>query len=598
MIIPMTKFAFLVYHQEYPNFLENLQNMGLIHVSEKHQHIGEKEKNLLDLIAQLKGAISFLEGKQPSDQNNLKEFSLDDFLARLSVIRKENEQLENQEKKVEKELKDVRPWGNFSASDLNRLASLGLTLKYYSITEKRFDPNWIQEFPIEEIAHIDGTVYFVAIYQEGDAAIHEAIEMKPPVASFSEKTEELALIRQQLDQIVAEYSSMASQKDLLEMELLKAQNSLVIQKVWDDTLLEADEKVMLLEGWAPTEQRKVIEEFAETNGVYYLAKEGKVEDNPPILLKNNRFAKLFEPIGALFSLPIYNEIDLTSFFAPFFMMFFGFCLADAGYGVILILAATIFKSRVKADLRPIMSLIQWLGLATIIFGIITGTLFGVDLLKLNLGWASSLHNIMLDSQKLFRLALMVGAVQILFGMAIKAFNLAKQNNWWYAVSTIGWFIFISFTAACYALGGIVPELKPWGHLHLIVAAVTGIAIFFFNSPGKNPFLNFGLGIWDSYNMATGLLGDVLSYIRLFALSLSGAILGGVYNSLAFGMAPDIIIVKQIVIVLILVVGHSINLFMGGLGALVHPMRLTFVEFYKNANFTGGGTLYNPFKKNN
>ena len=94
-----------------------------------------------------------------------------------------------------------------------------------------------------------------------------------------------------------------------------------------------------------------------------------------------------------------------------------------------------------------------------------------------------------------------------------------------------------------------------------MAAVTGIAIFFFNSPGKNPFLNFGLGIWDSYNMATGLLGDVLSYIRLFALSLSGAILGGVYNSLAFGMAPDIIIVKQIVIVLILVVGHSINLFM-------------------------------------
>ncbi len=597
MIIPMTKFAFLVYHFDYPKFLENLQNLGLVHVSEKSQHIGEQEKSLLDLIGQLKGAITFLSSLQ-AVQTDSEEVSLESFLARLDVLQKEKEQLENQEKRVEKELKDVRPWGDFSAADLNSLNSLGLSLKFYSVSEKHFDPNWLEQFPIEEITRVDGLVYFVVVCHEGESITLEATEMKTPVASFAEKTAELNNIKEHLQRIEAEFNSMASHREHLVTELDKAQNSLVVQKVWNDTLVEADEKVMVLEGWAPTEKRTEIEKFAEENGVFFLSEEGKVEDNPPILLKNNRFAKLFEPIGALFSMPVYNEIDLTSFFAPFFMMFFGFCLADAGYGVILILAATIFKSKMKADMRPIMSLIQWLGLATVIFGIITGTLFGVNLLNLDLGWASNLHSIMLDSQKLFRLALMVGAVQILFGMAIKAFNLAKQNNWWYAVSTIGWFVFILFTAICYAAGSAIPALTPWGNVHLIVTAITGVAIFFFNSPGKNPFLNFGLGIWDSYNMATGLLGDILSYIRLFALSLSGAILGSVYNSLAFGMAPDIIIVKQIVIVLILVVGHSINLFMGGLGALVHPMRLTFVEFYKNANFTGGGTLYHPFKKIN
>lgn len=97
-------------------------------------------------------------------------------------------------------------------------------------------------------------------------------------------------------------------------------------------------------------------------------------------------------------------------------------------------------------------------------------------------------------------------------------------------------------------------------------------------------------------MATGLLGDTLSYIRLFALGLSSGILGSVFNSLAFGMAPDIPIVKQIVIVLILLIGHSINIFMSALGSLVHPMRLTFVEFYKNAGFAGGGREYTPFQR--
>ena len=96
-------------------------------------------------------------------------------------------------------------------------------------------------------------------------------------------------------------------------------------------------------------------------------------------------------------------------------------------------------------------------------------------------------------------------------------------------------------------------------------------------------------------MATGLMGDLLSYIRLFALSICGGILGYVFNSLAFSLAPDIPVVRVIVITLILVIGHTINLMMGILGAFVHPMRLTFVEFYKNAGFSGGGKRYLPFK---
>ena len=105
-----------------------------------------------------------------------------------------------------------------------------------------------------------------------------------------------------------------------------------------------------------------------------------------------------------------------------------------------------------------------------------------------------------------------------------------------------------------------------------------------------------LGFWDAYTRVTGLLGDILSYVRLCALGLSGGILAGVFNSLAVGMKPDNIIAGPIVMILIFVIGHAINIFMNVLGAMVHPMRLTFVEFFKNAGYTGGGKEYKPFKK--
>ena len=126
--------------------------------------------------------------------------------------------------------------------------------------------------------------------------------------------------------------------------------------------------------------------------------------------------------------------------------------------------------------------------------------------------------------------------------------------------------------------------------------------FCYNSPEryeKNPatgfLINVGTGLWDAYNTATGMLGDMLSYVRLFALGLSGGILATVFDSLATGLAPDNAVLGPIVMVLIFVVGHALNMFMNVLGAFVHPMRLTFVEFFKNAGYEGGGNAYRPFK---
>ena len=364
-------------------------------------------------------------------------------------------------------------------------------------------------------------------------------------------------------------------------------------KIVDASEMLIDDKVIALEGWVPAGIKETTADWLADKGVYYEFEEPADTDNPPILLKNNKFARLFEFIGELYSLPNYREIDLTPFFAPFFVLFFGFCLGDAGYGLLLLIGISIYKIWAKPKLKPILSLAQWLGAATVVMGIVSGTFFGIQLLEVQVPWVVKMRAMMLDSQQLFNLALIIGVVQIIFGMFLKVANLWRRYGLPAALSTIGWLILILGEGVCYGLSLKGYDVKIPMY---VVAGVAGSFIFLFNNLKRNIFINIGAGLWDTYNTATGLLGDTLSYIRLFALGISSAVLGLVFNDLAVNMSGDIPVVKQLVMLIILLFGHSVNLFMAGLGSFVHPMRLTFVEFYKNAGFEGGGKKYQPFRR--
>ena len=360
----------------------------------------------------------------------------------------------------------------------------------------------------------------------------------------------------------------------------------------------AGDKLMLIEGWAPAYSKVEIEAYLNDAHVYYEITDPMPGDNVPIRLNNKGFLAWFEPICKLYMLPKYNELDLTPFFAPFFMVFFGLCLGDSGYGLFLFLGATAYRllaKKVTPSMKSIISLIQVLSASTFFCGLLTGTFFGANIYDLDWPIVQRLkHAVLMDNNDMFRLSLILGVIQILFGMVLKAVNQTIQFGFKYAIATIGWIILLVSTAVS-ALFSSSELLSMGGTAYKVVLCISGAMIFLFNTPGKNIFMNIGLGLWDSYNMVTGLLGDVLSYVRLFALGLSGGILAGVFNSLAVGMSPDNVIAGPIVMVLIFVIGHAINMFMNVLGAMVHPMRLTFVEFFKNSGYEGGGKEYKPFK---
>ena len=195
------------------------------------------------------------------------------------------------------------------------------------------------------------------------------------------------------------------------------------------------------------------------------------------------------------------------------------------------------------------------------------------------------------------MALCIGVFHICLAMIIKAICYTKRFGFKENISTWGWLLLI--------VGGLIVVLLGMTHLFpeevtkwtlIVVAAISALGIYIFNKPGRNPLINIGAGLWDTYNMATGILGDVLSYIRLYALGLAGGMLGGAFNNLAemvLGVNPTW---QWVPFVIILLIGHALNLAMSALGAFVHPLRLSFVEYFKNSGYEGKGTLYKPFAK--
>lgn len=598
MITPMYKYNFLVYHRDFDSFLLKLQELGVVDISMENRNVDEDEKDILARIGKISSTIKFLETRTAPNEKISLSLSADEIVSRVELLQREREQFDNAIKKAQKELAEVEPWGNFDFKLLGNLAEQGISIRFFIASEKAFNEEWLNEYPIEIINHTNGLYYFVLVDFNGISFPVEAQEVRAPQFSAKLKEDEIKRYLNRIDEINKELDFLALYIDTLKAEQANLTNQLDFKMVKSSAIPEADNTIMVLEGWVPEDLNEKVKQVLDSESVIYISAKADKNDNAPILLRNSKFAKLFEPISKLFAFPTYAELDLTPFFAPFFMLFFGFCFGDAGYGLIFVLGATIYKFKAKPEFKPILSLIQILGISTVLFGVLTGTVFGASLVELNIPALESFKSYFFDQDKMFKLSLILGLVQIVFGMCVKAANLWIQFSWKHAISTISWVVLIISMAVFYVLGQN-PEstLKLFSPIHMVIIGIAGVGIMFFNSPGKNPLFNFGLGLWDTYNMATGLLGDTLSYIRLFALGLSSGILGSVFNSLAFGMAPDTPVLRHIVIILILLIGHSINIFMSALGSLVHPMRLTFVEFYKNAGFTGGGRGYNPFRKN-
>jgi len=605
MVTKMKKLTFLVYYKEYEQFLHELRELGVVHVVENklNQAQSDQLESLYTQWKQLTEAKKILE-KYRDKKNPLPEnpATIDKgyrLPQEIEKIQAEITTLMQQLQISKKEREALIPWGNFDPENILRLEKAGYYVRFFVVPNRDYNPEWEDLYNAVVIDNRNSKTYFITITKEENIEQQLNLEaVKMPGVSLEELNRIIDELDAKLQENKEKLIRLTADLPSLNAALKELDSEIRYTRVQISANSVADNKIMLLQGWVPEPNEQDIRTYMDAKNVYYVIEDPQPEDDVPIQFNNKKFAKLFEPITEMYMLPKYNELDLTPFFAPFYMIFFGLSLGDIGYGLFLFCVATAVKlakkNALSMTLKSVLTLVQVLGTSTVVCGLLTGGFFGFNIYEINIPFFQNMKNhVYFDNNQMFVLSLILGVVQIMFGMFLKIINRTKQFGFKHALSTVGWFIFLLSFIIAYLLPSVMPML---GMAHQAILASSAVLFLFFNSPGKNLFLNFGLGLYDIYNMATGLLGDVLSYVRLFALGLSGGILANVFNSLATGMSPKDSIIGPVVTVLIFLCGHAINIFMNTLGAVVHPMRLTFVEFYKNAEFSGGGKKYNPFKK--
>ena len=586
MITQMKKYTFLVFHRDYEAFLEQLRSLGVVHITEKAS--GTAEDATLQSLLQQADRLRKTIAQGAPDQ-----------------LLQEKANVESRIAATEKEAKAMAVWGDFSAERIEQLQQAGYSLRFFVCPQKKFEAEWGTEVAVEK-----GQVYFVVVEKASEEVeLSEDLQAHATELTLSKKSS--AALLQDVEGLKGLLAAQNARIELWQKEQLPAMEQeyketlqqIDWQRVTLNTDTVAEGALKVVEGFCPIDQTAALDTMLQEQDIYFQAEDPTEEDNTPIKLRNNWFTRMFECFTGMYGMPTYGEFDPTPILAPFYLLFFAMCMGDAGYGLVLIAFGLLvhYKKLNISMFEGLGPIITTLGVGTAVVGLFLGTFFGIPLAQAD-WYPEALKGIIVqgtvmgyDAQMV--LAICIGVFHICLAMVVKAICYTKRFGFKENISTWGWLLLVvgGLSALILLMLFNAPaEVTKWTLIG--IAGVSALGIYIFNKPGRNPLLNIGAGLWDTYNMATGLLGDVLSYVRLYALGLAGGMLGGAFNDLGLMVLGENPTWQWVGFVLILLIGHVLNVAMSALGAFVHPLRLTFVEYFKNSGYEGKGVAYQPFKK--
>lgn len=367
-----------------------------------------------------------------------------------------------------------------------------------------------------------------------------------------------------------------------------------------------------ISGYVPAAKADaIVKELSEHYGAAAETEGIKEEEEPPVLLHNNRFSESVEGVLASFGLPAKGEIDPTFFTSIFYVFLFGLMLSDAAYGLIVSLACGIVLlkfPRMETNLRKSVQLFFWCGLSTLFWGVLFGGYFGdaLDVIsetffghKISIPalWFVPLN----EPMRMLLYSMLFGVIHLFTGLALKGYMYIRDHKYmdfvcdvifWYMLllGLIGLLIPSSMFAGIAGKQIVFPAALNAAAKWSAILGAVGIVLFSGRS-SKNPALRIALGAYDLYNI-TGWLSDVLSYSRLLALGLATGVIASVVNQM--GSMGGKSIGGVILFIIVFVIGHVFNMAINLLGAYVHTCRLQYVEFFGKF-YEGGGKPFEPFK---
>jgi len=642
----MTKVMLASHKGEAKELLESIQDAGIMEVLDAEKAMVSKEwpelvvssarpRDIEETIRELKSGISFL--------NNYREKTGGLFAAKPAVARsqylkivsgKETLDLLEQSLKVQGRLGELESRSENISSAISMLEPwVGLSISVEEMKELTrascvagIIPDKCFDEIVEKLGEMGAAVEDVG-NRRGDHACliaglkenHAEILKVLRAGDFEEVrfdnmaggvSELIEGYRQEKESIALEIRELAEQASKLaegglDLEVLHDhyQNLLEREQTWIDS--PETEHTIILEGWVKRKDYKRLEKIVNGFEASSLSKMELAEDEfPPIEIDNAASVKPFETITRLHGMPNIGDVDPTAFLAPFFALFFGLCLTDAGYGIIIAIIFWWLIKKFQGDKKALWMFLIC-SVSTIIAGALTGGWFG-DAIQSLLPQDSSAFKVlngfresimlfdpMQDPMTFFVLSIGLGYFQIMFAICIGFFNKLLQKDYATAIfNHLTWLIFLNCLLVMgLSKAGIVSEgvskLAGW------VAISQAVIIFLFTERKSGIAGRIGGGVFALFSTVF-YFGDVLSYVRLMALGMVTAGLGMAINILV-KLVMDVPYVGFILGALLFVVGHSVNIALSVLSSFVHSLRLQFVEFFPKF-FVGGGRAFEPLQK--
>ncbi len=640
-IVKMKKFTLLAFESQKQKLLQDLQRLESVQFSEvlireeleeylqkdsAHIEISEIEeeqakiKFAIDFLSQYeekKGTIQSLkEGKNTVTYYELEKAVEDLQWEKQYNYLKEKENTINKKKqhisKLSSEIEEIGKWSNLDIS-MNEVNNFKNCIAYLGVVPKNFIDNLREDISFQynncyiEVVNEDSrdSNILIIFHKELQSEIETLLKRysfskvnydyevppKEVIRNFKTKIKEL---KNELKNIKKEIEEHV--KYINDFKLIYEYNENHLLRLESCNNFLRSKNILTIEGWLPEE---TIDKFEETirkslNNEYYLELEDAKGEDVPILLKNGTVSEAFEPITEMYSMPRYNEIDPTPLFMPFYFIFFGMMLSDAGYGLVMFIGSLVALKffNLDEDKRKSIKMFFYLSISTIFWGVMYGSYFG-DAIKINPIWMKPDSNVIL----LMIVSVAFGLIQIYVGLGIKGYMLIRDGKPLDALLDVGlWYLTLTGSILwLLSASGAVSSLSTSGNISTIAkyATFTGMILILLTHgrSEKGIGAKLGAGLYSLYGI-TGYVGDLVSYTRLAALGLATGFIGSAFN-LMIGMLGNPI-AKILAGSLIFVVGHIFNLFINALGAYVHTCRLQYLEYF-NKFYEGGGKTFRPLK---
>jgi V/A-type H+-transporting ATPase subunit I len=594
MIVKMKKVALICLSREAEKVLARLRTLGVLHVEHQQAPQGADIVRLTDDMALVAEALAVLSEKEFSGPlGHEKRKILDDqggslgddwrFEARYLIdARKRLEQLEEYSRYLKNRIAEAQPWGDFDPAAIAALAAKGVFVRLFEIPEKE-KKNFSPDVLVRVISASGGSARCVVVSREKIDIPFKEVAL--PRMSLTEMDQRLLADKKAIADISEDIRKRARCREALVRVRGDVEKELEFYQACRG-MSQAGE-LAVLGGYIPVDAQKLLLQASSQEKWGILITEPSAEDLIPTLVRNPKWVSVIQPLLKLLEvLPGYTELDISPIFLIFFSLFFGILIGDAGYGLMYFLI-TFFAQRkfgAKMQDKKIFFLMYILSFCAITWGFLTGTFFGQAWIAA--GGIKALVPALNDPAFIQGVCFFIGVTHLSLA---HAWRFIVQLPALTALAELGW---ISILWAAFLLikmlllGALFP---PFGKFLII----GGIAlVVFFSSPRKNIFATIGAGLGALALSLMNSFGDIVSYVRLFAVGLAGVAISDAFNSMASGAAASGVF-GIIAAGLILVAGHALNFILSPMSVLVHGVRLNVLEFSGHAGVTWSGVSYKP-----